>query len=564
MCFDSEHGPEFGGAGLKQIEDLVEAAIRKRERCSSELHDDSSSLAFRAGAPSIRQHPLASRLLAKNLTPAPFWGQHVRAPVAIEGAVTLGRRTLMQFRDRWIIAILLVVTMSIGVAQLAAQDGRGQAPAQGRGQGGRGQGTAPAVNLPQTPTAVSLPTISAPITGPGPMYESAYSLAPGKGLANFKYEATEYFISGAANGQPYKTRIVVRKPSSNSKFSGLVLIEPMHPSGSAHMFEFTSVYTMSSGHAAVEILASGQQGVIDSNPERYKDVRLGQGQTNEILAQVGSLIKSKASGSPFAGLSVRKIVLAGTSATAGTLIQYLRAHMVYRTPDMQRIFDGFMPTSNGQTVRQVDVPLVQVPTMHEVRGANITTRPDGDAPGDQYRLYEFPGMGHVDSHDNARLQPNPCKYPVSTFLMQAYMSVALNHLLQWVDKGVAPPKADRIMKDGANMVLDEHGNPKGGIRNPYVDTPVTKYSVPNEGATPLIPNPSAYVAKGGQQAANQMCSLSAYQTDFSKDELKQLYSNKKSYRSKVEKRVTELEKAGWSLPVYREMILADAAKVEFE
>jgi hypothetical protein len=31
----------------------------------------------------------------------------------------------------------------------------------------------------------------------------------------------------------------------------------------------------------------------------------------------------------------------------------------------------------------------------------------------------------------------------------------------------------------------------------------------------------------------------------------------------VEKRVGELEKAGWSLPMYRELILADAAKVDF-
>src|SRR6476469_9248017 len=117
---------------------------------------------------------------------------------------------------------------------------------QGRGQGGgRGPGGAPAPNLPQTPTAVSVPSVSAPITGPGPMYDSTPSLAPGKGLANFKYEAKEYFISGTANGQPYKTRLVVRKPSSNSKFSGLVLVEPMHPSGSAHMFEFTSIYSMS-------------------------------------------------------------------------------------------------------------------------------------------------------------------------------------------------------------------------------------------------------------------------------------------------------------------------------
>jgi len=113
------------------------------------------------------------------------------------------------------------------------------------------------------------------------------------------------------------------------------------------------------------------------------------------------------------------------------------------------------------------------------------------------------------------------------------------------------------------MSLDEHGNPKGGVRTPYVDVPVTKYSVPNEGAVPLIANPSAYVAKGGQAAANQMCNLSNYQTDFSKDELKKLYGTPKNYRKKVEESVKALEKAGWSLPVYRDFIMADAAKVEF-
>jgi hypothetical protein len=467
----------------------------------------------------------------------------------------------MKLKNSFLNWTLLVALAS---APAWAQDGRGAAPGQGQGRGqGRGQGAGPAATLPQSPTAVSLPKISGPITGPGPIYESVQSLAPGKDLATFKYEAKEYFITGTAQGQPYKTRIVVRKPVSNSKFSGLVMVEPMHPSGSAHMFEYTSIYTMTSGHAAVEILAGGMQLVLDANQERYKDLKVTGAQTNEIIAQVGSLIKSKDSNNPFAGLTVRKIVLAGTSATAGTLIQYLPAHMVYRTPDMQRIFDGFLPTSNGSVIRQVDVPLVQVPTMLEVRQANVTMRPDGDTPGDQYRLYEFPGMGHVDSRNNVRLHPNPCKYPLSTFPMQAYMSIALNYLYQWVDKGMLPPKADRIMKDGPNMALDEQGNPRGGIRNPYVDFAVTKFAVPNEGAVPLISNPSAYVAKGGQQAANQMCGLSAYQTDFSKDQLKQLYGNKKTFRSKVEKRVSELEKSGWSLPIYRDMILADAAKVDF-
>ena len=343
----------------------------------------------------------------------------------------------------------------------------------------------------------------------------------------------------------------------------MVLVEPMHPSGSAHMFEMTSIYTMTSGHAAVDISAGGLQQVIDANPERYKGFQVGNAQISEIIAQVGALVKSKDPNSPFAGLTVKKMVLGGTSATAATLIAYLPFHMVLRTPDMQRIYDGFMPTSNGSVIRQIDVPMIHVPTMLEVSNANITTRPDGDAPGDQYRVYEFPGMGHVDSRDNVRLTPNPCAIPLSTFPMQAYMSIGLHYLYQWVDKGIAPPRADRIVKEGAAMALDEHGNPKGGIRSPYVDVPVTRYGVPNRGASPLPPSLSAYVTRGGQQAANQMCGLSAFQNDYSRDELTKIYGNKKTYKSKFEKRLSELEKAGWSLSMYHDMILSDVAKLDF-
>jgi hypothetical protein len=469
---------------------------------------------------------------------------------------------------------LVGVVMIIGLTMLA--QGRGPAPSQdqapgqgrGRGQGGTGgggggRGGAPAAIPPQNLTAVVLPTVTGPITGPGMPYESVQSLAPGKGLATFNYQAKEYFISGTANGQPYKTRIVVRRPSSNAKFSGMVLVEPMHPSGSAHMFEMTSIYTMTSGHAAVDISAAALQQVIDANPERYQGFQVGNAQISEIIAQVGALVKSKDPSSPFAGLTVKKMVLGGTSATAGTLIAYLPFHMVLRTPDMQRIYDGFMPTSNGSVIRQIDVPMIHVPTMLEVSNANITTRPDGDAPGDQYRVYEFPGMGHVDSRDNVRLTPNPCAIPLSTFPMQAYMSIGLDYLFQWVDKGIAPPRADRIVKEGSAMALDERGNPKGGIRSPYVDVPVTKYGVPNRGADPLPASLSAYITRGGQQAANQMCGLSAFQNDYSRDELKKIYGNKETYKNKFARRLSELEKAGWSLSMYHDMILSDVARAEF-
>src|SRR5262249_48198700 len=179
---------------------------------------------------------------------------------------------------------------------------------------------------------------------------------------------------------------------------------------------------MSSGHAAVEIATAGLELFVEHNKERYKDLKVEQDQVPEILAQVGALVKQNHKDGPFAGLNVRKMVMGGTSATAAVLIRYLPAHMVYRTPDMKVIYDGFMPTSNGSTIRQVDVPLIQIPTMTEVSSGNITARRDGDAPGDQYRLYEFAGMAHVDSRDSVRFKPDPCKNPISQFPLQAYFS----------------------------------------------------------------------------------------------------------------------------------------------
>ena len=64
-------------------------------------------------------------------------------------------------------------------------------------------------------------------------------------------------------------------------------------------------------------------------------------------------------------------------------------------------------------------------------------------------------------------------------------------------------------------------------------------------------------------ARTTLCGLSAFQNDYSKDELKKIYGNKKTYKSRFEKRLSELEKAGWSLPMYHDMILSDAAKVDF-
>ena len=255
--------------------------------------------------------------------------------------------------------------------------------------------------------------------------------------------------------------------------------------------------------------------------------------------------------------------------SAGTLINYLADHPRFRTPgEMDHIYDGYFPTSTGSDVPRIDVPVIEMPTQLEVQ-SNVTRRNDGDEPGNQFRLYEFSGIGHVDARDNDRLLPNPCRHPLSTIPSQAYWSVSLHHLLRWVDEGVVPPRAPRVWldrdieNDGSQMILDEHGNPRGGIRSPYVDVPAATYVAGNVAADPLPAEVSAYVQANGAPGAAIMCRLSNYQYSFDAGKLEDLYGSTRAYRRAFEDRLDELESEGWSLPLYRDMILADAAAVDF-
>ena len=427
----------------------------------------------------------------------------------------------------------------------------------------------PSVNLPESPVVSAVATASAEVTAPGAMFPSLMSLPAGDDLAHFGYEAREYLASGTANGRPYRTRIVVRRPADSSRFSGVVVAESMHPSGNAWMFHFTHAYTMSSGHIGLEIVTSDPAQLVEFNRPRYTDLAIEPGQAGDIIAQVGALVRSRRPDNPLAGLVVRRMLLSGTSASAGVLINYLPAHMAYRLPDMAPIYDGFLPTSNGANIRQIDVPMIQVPTTTEAMRGNVPTRQNGDAPGDRFRVYEFAGMAHIDTRNVQAFRPNPCKYPISLFPLSAYMSVALHHLIEWVDKGVVPPRADRILldrntgNDGSLMALDEFGNSRGGVRNPYVDVPVARYAVPNEGAVPPTPGTVPWVALRGEAGINQLCGLTGYQVPLTGAQLRTLYGNTQDYLARVRQRVDELTRQGWSLPLYREQILGDAAKVRF-
>jgi Alpha/beta hydrolase domain len=463
--------------------------------------------------------------------------------------------------------------------------GQRGAAAGARGGRGGGRGAQPAAAQPVKQVAAPLPS-AIEVTGPGEFYETFmddYDDAkkieiPAKDTyAKFNYEAKEYFISGTtSSGMAYKTRIVIRKPKDNARFNGLILAESMHPSGNPWVFHFTQVYAMTTGVIGLEILTTTPAGLAAANEARYKDLVVPNGATNDILAQAGALIKSDHKDNPLSGLAVRKMILAGSSASAAVVQNYLaNAHMAQRLADMKPIYDGFMPTSANGQIPAIDVPTILVPTMRETFTGRGTTQPDNE----RLRVYEFAGMAHIDSRVAGAYYPDPCKYPISRYPLGAEMAIALDKLFAWVDKGIAPPHADRFYVDfnpdnkpkldrdkGVLLALDEFGNIKGGIRNTYVDVPVKSFHVPNEGADPRISQPHPSIAArriNGQDPDAQLCGLSNFEAALSKDQLKKLYKNPKNYYNKVAQRYDELVKEGWALPVYREMVLAEAARVTF-
>jgi hypothetical protein len=251
-----------------------------------------------------------------------------------------------QMMNKFAISLLACVPMAFGQLPIPVAGSAPTQPAGGRG--GRGGPVAPAAPVKQVvapiPSAVE-------ITGPGEFFETfmdnyddaSKSAIPARDVyAKFGYEAREYFVSGTTGaGAAYKTRIVIRKPKDNAKFNGLILAESMHPSGNPWVFHFTQTYAMTSGVIGLEILTTAPAGLAQANEARYEDLAVPNGAANDILAQVGALIKSNHADNPLNGLAVRKMILAGSSASAAVATNYLtNAHMAMRLAGMKPIYDG--------------------------------------------------------------------------------------------------------------------------------------------------------------------------------------------------------------------------------
>src|SRR5690606_27765974 len=169
-------------------------------------------------------------------------------------------------------------------------------------------------------------------------------------LGDVGYRQEEFLLSGAACGEPFRTRLLVRRPAGPGA-SGVVVVEPMHFAGGRPVWGHARAQLLRGGHAWVEVACQttpAYRRMVASDPRRYARVRLAgtpsdarpeaapgadlrrasaafarqwwdsSPQLFAILTAVFALLRD--GGLP--GVRAETIVLAGASQTGGVIRRY--------------------------------------------------------------------------------------------------------------------------------------------------------------------------------------------------------------------------------------------------
>jgi Alpha/beta hydrolase domain len=433
--------------------------------------------------------------------------------------------------------------------------------------------------------AADAPAVTGPITGGshGRPFGSSFAdlNAPG-------YVEEEYFVEGKATAyradkpltpdgqwtvstgetQPYKTRLLVRRPKDPAKFNGTVVLEWQNVSGGFDVdAEWGYAYPeiMREGYVWVGISAQ-RAGVMGpplragfSQPLTLWDVaRYGSLSvpnddfSYDIFTQAARLVgphRPSLSPDPLGGLKVERILGVGVSQSANRLATYTDAV----APTAQAL-DGILIGSRigangGAAPLAADQPMpgaVKIRT--DLKVPVLVTETESDAPshqpsrtpdGEHYRLWEMAGTAHqnkwADSYFGAGIKRDlgvsglgGCDKPVNDLPTQDVARAALHAINIWVKDGKAPATVQPISISGTAIDRDGDGNALGGLRLPAFAVPVARY--------------------GGLGEPPDRCRLEGVAIPFDKARLKALYPSRDVYLQKFKDAVGSAQSGGFILP----------------
>jgi hypothetical protein len=435
-----------------------------------------------------------------------------------------------------------------------------------------------AVLSAQPRTEVRAPTVTGPIkwTVKPPDPSHGYTFNPAYlDLTAKGYIEEEFFIEGKANrysngklldsGHAYKTRIVVRRPTSVKKFNGTAILEWTNVTGSRDLemdwFQVAD-HLVRSGYAWVGVSAQrvGVNALKAWSPDRYGSLDVTEGGkiaddavSYDIMVAAALAVRGKSNQDVMGGLKSERLIATGHSQSAGRLANYVnQVHALNPT------FDGVMLHGGGGAIRaDLDVRVWKLLAETDLRGYPAARQPDTN----KLRTWEVAGTSHVDAQSslhfvelgklNAGLPPGApaagtCdKPPFSQIPFHYVFAAAFDLMVKWIKTGTPPPSAPGIEFTSATppgIARDEDGNALGGIR-------LAQHAVPTAVNT-------------GQNRGTAFCILYGSHVDFDKARLATLYPSHKAYVDKV-KDVTEKNlKAGYILKPDADATIAAAEKSE--
>jgi hypothetical protein len=391
----------------------------------------------------------------------------------------------------------------------------------------------------------------------------------------------------------YRTRIVVYRPIDPGDFNGTVLVEWLNVSGgvdAAPDWILGHTEIIRSGYVWVGVSAQyvGVEGgppllgVVSlplkmQDPVRYESLtHPGDSFSYDMFSQAAQALRHPVGINPLGELSMQAMIALGESQSAFRMVNYINA-----VHPIANLFDGFFVHSRGSIsapLSEAPQPAINVPGYVPIRAdgnvPTLTFETEGDLAllgyyparqpdTDRFRLWEVAGTAHADTYtitgmtdlgdspDAAKLlitaSPLPgiidCPAPINSGPQHFVQKAALAALNRWVREGIAPPIAPRLeVMPGPPLtfVLDEHGNARGGVRTPYVDAPIARFS-------------------GDSGAQSILCRIFGSTELFDDVKLGTLYPDHASYVAAVNEATDAAVAAGFILPPDAELIRAAAA-----
>lgn len=327
---------------------------------------------------------------------------------------------------------------------------------------------------------------------------------------------------------PYTTRVLIRRPVAPERFNGVVQVEPLHHEcDNAFTWLALHPWILRTGAAWVGVtqeprVAESMRSEFD--PARYGAMSIPASSLRyDIVADVATALRTRTGGLWDQGPDIARAYLSGWSITGSFCRVFLEEgfHERRRLPDGGPVFDGYVvgissgafgragypalsgdpdqppPDDPRRTISGHDVPVIELLSEFESETHGPVLRPDSDDDHDRYRLYQVAGTSHHvgpaqvlcgQEQYRRRGLPTSARQIVelpSDARMDFVARAVFSLLDKWVAEGTAPPRADRFaFAEGSSpgpsgsmpLARDEYGNVIGGVRTPWVDTAVARYS----------------------------------------------------------------------------------------